>query len=188
MMRAMATTEQIEELFAKLAEERAALIEALATIGEAAAEVRPAEVAGGSGADPANSEAGWSVKEQLAHLAGMDRSYRQWVIRAIAEDRPDAADGRTPDVPLEIPHQRAHEASVADLVAQLSAERAATLDLARTIAPEQYERTAIVPAFGELTVMQWLRSYYRHDRMHRAQMRGEDSDYRPRFAEGRGEP
>jgi uncharacterized damage-inducible protein DinB len=178
MMRAMATQAQIDELFEKLEEERAALLAALATVGEEQAEVRPPEGEG---------EEGWSVKEQLTHLAGMDRSYRQWVIRALAEDRPDTADGRTPNEPLEMPQEQAHEASLDALVAQMNAERAETLDLARGIEPEQYERTAIVPAFGELTVMQWLRSYYRHDRMHRAQILGEQSEYVPRFAEGHSE-
>ena len=179
MMRDMASPEQIAELFAKLEEERAALLAALAAVSEEEAAARPPE---------GDGEAGWSVKEQLTHLAGMDRTYRQWVIRALAEDRPDASDGRTPDVPLGIPHERAHEVGLGALVAQMDAERAETLALARAIAPDQYERTAIVPAFGELTVMQWLRSYYRHDRMHRAQIRGEESDYRPRYAEGAGEP
>ena len=179
MMRDMAAPEQIDELFAKLGEERSALLGALAAVSEEEAAVRPPE---------GDGEAGWSVKEQLTHLAGMDRTYRQWVIRALAEERPDTSDGRTPDEPLAIPHERAHEAGLEALVAQMTAERAETLALARTIAPEQYERTAIVPAFGELTVMQWLRSYYRHDRMHRAQIRGEQSDYRPRYAGGAGEP
>jgi hypothetical protein len=38
--------------------------------------------------------------------------------------------------------------------------------------------------FGSLTVMQWLRSYYRHDRMHRDQMAGREPEYKPRFAGG----
>ena len=29
--------------------------------------------------------------------------------------------------------------------------------------------------------MQWLRSYYRHDRMHMDQMAGRDPEYKPRF-------
>jgi hypothetical protein len=35
--------------------------------------------------------------------------------------------------------------------------------------------------FGTLTVMQWLRSYYRHDRMHYDQVRGAEPTYKPRF-------
>jgi hypothetical protein len=38
--------------------------------------------------------------------------------------------------------------------------------------------------FGTLTVLQWLRSYYRHDRMHQAQIAGRPSAYRPRYASG----
>lgn len=175
----MATQAQIDELFAKMAEEREALLAALSEVDEEQAEVQPPEGEG---------EAGWSVKEQLTHLAGMDRTYRQWVIRALAEDRPDTSDGNTPDVPLDVPHDQAHLADLPELIVQMNAERAETLELARGIAPEQYERTALVPAFGELTVMQWLRSYYRHDRMHRAQIRGEQSGYVPNFAEGASEP
>ena len=33
--------------------------------------------------------------------------------------------------------------------------------------------------FGELTVMQWLRSYYRHDRMHYDQVRGDEPSTSP---------
>lgn len=174
----MATQAQIDELFEKMAEERDALLAALEGIEEEQAEVQPPEGEG---------EAGWSVKEQLTHLAGMDRAYRQWVIRALAEDRPDTSDGKTPNVPLDVPQEEAHSADIPTLVAQMNAERAETLELARGIDAEQYERTAFVPAFGELTVMQWLRSYYRHDRMHRAQIRGEESDYKPNFAEGASE-
>ena len=53
------------------------------------------------------------------------------------------------------------------------------------LAPGQFERTASQPMFGRLTVMQWLRSYYRHDRMHRDQMAGREPEYRPRFVGGR---
>jgi hypothetical protein len=39
--------------------------------------------------------------------------------------------------------------------------------------------------FGSLTVMQWLRSYYRHDRMHYDQVRGVEPEYKPRYAGGK---
>lgn len=175
----MATNEQIAELFEKLEVERSALLATLEAISDDQAEHRPPEGEG---------EAGWSVKEQVVHLAAMDRSYRGWVRRAIAEDRPDVTDGRTPNIPLEIPFEQAHEADLASLVAQLQGEREETLELAHALAPEQYDRTAITRVFGELTVLQWLRSYYRHDRMHHAQMLGEVSEYEPRYAPGQQEP
>jgi hypothetical protein len=58
----------------------------------------------------------------------------------------------------------------------------------RSLTPEEYERRASNRLFGSLTVMQWLRSYYRHDRMHIDQVSGRDSGYKPRWAEGMGEP
>ena len=72
MMRAMASREQIDELFEKLEEERSALLDTLSSVGEAEAEIRPPEAN-----DESDGEAGWSVKDQLTHLAAMDRSYRQ---------------------------------------------------------------------------------------------------------------
>ena len=53
------------------------------------------------------------------------------------------------------------------------------------MAPEQFEHAASQPMFGRLTVMQWLRSYYRHDRMHRDQIGGREPEYKPKFAGGK---
>ena len=175
----MANAEQIADLLKKLEAERAVLLDTLEDVSEDAAGQQPPEGEG---------EAGWSIKEQLVHLASMDRSYREWIRRALAEDRPNVSDGRTPNRPLEIPLERAHEAPLAKLVEQMGSERAETLSLARSLTPEQFDRSAIQQTFGELTVLQWLRSYYRHDRMHHAQIRGEESEYQPRYAPGQQEP
>ena len=35
-----------------------------------------------------------------------------------------------------------------------------------------------------IAVIQWLRSYYRHDRMHYDQVRGEEPAYKPQFKSG----
>jgi len=174
----MATQDQVDELLAKMTEERAALLAAVAGVDEADAEIRPPEGEG---------EAGWSVKEQLSHLAEMETSYRAWVERALAEERPDVSEGTHPD-PVAVPHAEAHTASIAEHAAELNAQRDRTLEVIRTISLDGYERTASNRLFGELTVLQWLRSYYRHDRMHAAQIEGRQSDYVPRWAEGQGEP
>jgi hypothetical protein len=174
----MATQAQIDELIAKMTEERSALLDAVAGVAEADADVRPPEGEG---------EAGWSVKEQLSHLAEMETSYRAWVQRALAEDRPDVTEGTRPD-PVAIPHADAHTAGLDSHVAELKRQRARTLEVIGTIPLDGYERTASTRIFGELTVLQWLRSYYRHDRMHAAQIQGRRSDYVPRWAEGQGEP
>lgn len=170
----MATPEQIEELTTKMAAQRAELLELARRLEEADAEVRDPE---------ADGEAGWSAKEQLSHLAQMETSYRAWVERALVEDSPDVSRGTESD-PVAIPLAEAHEHTVAEHLDELGRQRERTLALIATIKPEQYERTASTPVFGELTVMQWLRSYYRHDRMHAAQIRGEQSDYQPRYAGG----
>ena len=63
-------------------------------------------------------------------------------------------------------------------------QREKTLAVIAGIKPADYERRASQSMFGSLTVMQWLRSYYRHDRMHNDQVRGEEPTYKPRFTTG----
>lgn len=170
----MATSEAIRELTEKMEQERRALLSLVEGIDEETAEHRPPEGEG---------EEAWSVKEQLSHLAEMEVSYRAWVERALAEDSPDVSTGTRRD-PVTFPLERAHDATVAQHVDELRRQRERTMALIARIQPEQYERTARTAAFGELTVMQWLRSYYRHDRMHQAQIQGRQPDYRPRYAGG----
>lgn len=170
----MASDEAIRELLDKMTAERAALLaQAEALTPEAAAYAPP----------DGEGEAQWSPKEQLAHLAEMETAYRAWVEHALAEDDPDVTRvaGERPAIPL----TDAQERSVADLVAQLRDEREKTLAVMVGMAPDQYERGATHRMFGRLTVMQWLRSYYRHDRMHRDQMAGRDPEYKPKFAGGK---
>ncbi len=173
----MATREQVDELRAKMAAERAALFAALDGVDEATAEVRRPEAGG---------EAAWSVKEQLSHLTEMEVSYRGWVQRALAEEAPDVT-GTVPD-PVAYPMARAHEAAVAEHIEELKQQRERTLALVDGMRLSDFDRTASTRAFGELTSLQWLRSYYRHDRMHVAQIEGRESSYQPRYAGGASEP
>lgn len=170
----MASAESIRELLDKMAAERGDLLAQAAAMSDAEAAFAPPDGQG---------EAAWSPKQQLAHLAEMETSYRAWVERALAEDDPDVSGvvGPRPAIPLTA--AQAH--TVAELTEQLRRERETTLALIASIAPEQFERTASQPMFGRLTVMQWLRSYYRHDRMHRDQMAGREPEYKPRFVAGR---
>jgi len=170
----MATPESIRELLDKMAAERDALLRE--------AEALPDEAAGRTQPDAAG-EAQWSAKEQLAHLAEMETTYRVWVERALVEDGADVRDvrGARPGIGL----SEAQRHSVAALAGQLRQERETTLELIRSMTPEQFEHTASQPMFGRLTVMQWLRSYYRHDRMHRDQIAGREPEYKPKFAGGK---
>lgn len=169
----MATADQIQELLGKMADEREALLAEAQRLGDEAAAFAPAHAEG---------EAQWSPKEQLAHLAEMETAYRAWVERALEEDGADvsAVRGKRPRIAL----TEAHAHGVDELIGQLREQRATTVRLIESLAPEQFERTATQPMFGRLTVMQWLRSYYRHDRMHRDQIAGREPSYRPKFIGG----
>lgn len=168
----MATDEAIRELHAKMAEERAALLRLVEGMTEEAAEQRPP--------DDLHGEEGWSVKEQLSHLAEMETSYRAWVQRAVAEDNPDLSVGTVRD-PVAYPLEVAEQHTVAEHRAELEAQRARTLEVMAGLTPADYDRTARSAGFGKLTVLQYLRSYYRHDRMHEAQIQRRKSDYQPKF-------
>jgi uncharacterized damage-inducible protein DinB len=157
-----------------MASERDALLEQAEQLSDEEASLAPPDGVG---------EAQWSTKQQLAHLAEMETAYRAWVQRALDEDDPDVSGVTGPSPAIRL--TAAQEHSVAALTAQLRDQRAATSAWIASMSPEQFERTASQPMFGSLTVMQWLRSYYRHDRMHRDQMAGRDPSYKPKFVGGR---
>ena len=173
----MADEQSIRELVEKMTEEREKLLGQIEALGEADAAASPADAEGPSG------EGQWSAKQQCAHLAEMESAYRAWVERAIAEENPDVS--RVRGEPVALPLEEANGHSIAELAAQLREQRVRTLRLIEGLRPADYDRTATQPMFGTLTVLQWLRSYYRHDRMHQAQIAGRQSDYEPRYTAGR---
>lgn len=166
----MATREQIDELIAKMTEQRGRLIAQAAAISDEDATRQPVDKTG---------EEQWTVKEQLAHLAEMELSYDAWVQAALAHDNPNVA-GLEPPRPT-IPIESANGHSLAELLEQLAGEREQTLAMIGAMTPEQFDRTATQPMFGSLTALQWLRSFYRHDRMHADQIAGRDPEYKPKF-------
>jgi hypothetical protein len=170
----MADDPSVRELVEKMTEEREKLLAQIESLSEEQAQSAPAGAEG---------EAQWSAKQQCAHLAEMETAYRAWVERALAEDNPDVSHVR--GEPVAIALEEANARPLAELTAQLREQRAKTLALIEGLRPDEYERPATQPWFGTLTVMQWLRSYYRHDRMHQDQIAGRDSSYKPRFATGR---
>jgi hypothetical protein len=169
----MATAAEIQDLVEKMAAERARLVAQARAYTDAEASRRPEGKTG---------EEEWSVKEQLAHLWEMERNYIAWVRRALTEDEPDVSEVR--GEPVAIPIERANEHSLEELLAALAAERERTNAFIASLTPEQFDRRAYHRLFGSLTVLQWLRSFYRHDRMHIDQMAGREPSYRPRYATG----
>lgn len=166
----MATLEQVTELKQKTSEERAKLVATARSLSAEDCLRVPLDAEG---------EEQWTALEQLAHLHEMERSYDAWVRAALAEDGADLAAVRWQTVPIPIEEANGH--TVEELLRNLELERAYTLGLIDGLSLESFDRTAVSPIFGSLTVLQWLRSFYRHDRQHGAQMAGRRSDYQPNF-------
>ena len=164
------TQDDVDALLSKMAEERGKLIVAAEGLRGDDADRVPVDAVG---------EEQWTAKEQLSHLWEMERGYIAWCRAGQAQSGVDAADIR--GEPVDIPIQEAPDHSVLELLDALIDERAKTNDYIRSLTLEEIAHTASTPAFGELTLMQWLRSFYRHDRMHTAQIQGRQSEYRPRY-------
>ncbi len=161
---------QIKELKEKMAQERDKLLSILELLSEDEA-VKPTQ--------PGE----WTAKQQMSHLCQMESAYRAWVEKALTEDGAnlDGVRGEQVAIPLE----RAHLNAVPQHITELRAQREKTLAVMERMRPQDYDRTATSAVFGTLTVMQWLRSYYRHDRMHYDQVRGEEPTYKPQFRSGK---
>jgi len=166
----MAEPALIDDLKQKMTAERERLLGELEKLSEeqAATPPQPGE---------------WNQKQQMAHLCEMETAYRAWVARALAEDgaNVDGVYGERPAIPLE----KANEHTAAEHIAEMRRQRSQTMTLIQAMLPEDFDRTATNKIFGALTVLQWLRSYYRHDRMHYDQVRGEEPSYRPQYAGGK---
>lgn len=167
------TQDDVEALLAKMALERGKLIAAAEGLRGDDADRVPVDAVG---------EEQWTAKEQLAHLMEMERGYISWCRAALVESGVDVSGvrGITVDIPIE--HAPGH--TVRELLDALIDERVRTNHFIRSLLLQQFSHTAVTPGFGELTVMQYLRSFYRHDRQHTAQIEGRQSDYQPNFASG----
>ena len=165
--------EDIHMLLAKMDMERAKLLSAAEALSAEAADFVPTNAEG---------EDQWTAKEQLAHLWEMERSYVAWCSAAVAKDGADLRDVR--NTAVSIPIELAPRHGISEFVAVLRDARAETISLIRSLDLAQFSHIGNSPAFGELTVMQWLRSFYRHDRQHAAQIEGRQSEYRPNFQNG----
>jgi hypothetical protein len=167
----MATAAEIAELKQKMGAQRDLLLSLVEPLGEAEAE------------RPTTGEGEWSAKQQLSHLCEMETTYRAWAQKAAAEDGADLDGiiGEPPAITLE----RANASTVAEHVAEMRRQRQLTLAFIDSLEPEQFDHRGSQRMFGALTVMQWLRSYYRHDGMHCDQLSGREPEYKPRYAGGR---
>lgn len=164
------TQNDITDLLNKMTAERQKLIHTAQQLSQTQANTAPTDAVG---------EEQWTPKEQLAHLWEMERSYIAWCRAALTHNGADVTSIR--GQPVDIPIEHAPQHTVQELLDALQHERQATNAFIQSLRPQQFSNTASTQAFGQLTVMQWLRSFYRHDRMHNAQIQGRQSDYQPRY-------
>jgi len=165
----MADEAEIAELSRKMISEREKLVIALESLSEDEAELSP-------------KDGEWNAKQQMSHLCEMESAYRAWVARALEEDDANVEGVRGERVA--IPLEKANRHTVAEHVAEMRQQREKTMALIASMTPSDFDRRASTSLFGSLTAMQWLRSYYRHDRMHIDQIAGVEPTYKPQFASG----
>lgn len=167
----MATSQQLIELVAKTHVERGNLFATLLELTE--------ERAAHANRDQ-DGEDGWSIKEILAHLARMDRSYRATLQRELG--RPDAPPPAVPD-PDNHWLDGVNDRPLASIVAEMERERATTMAVIAGLSLDDLDRPVASPQFGTLTALQWVRAYYRHDRQHVAQIQGRESEFTPNWVD-----
>jgi hypothetical protein len=163
-----------EDLLARMRETRLELIEVIAAKGytEETAQLPTKPGEGG--------EAEWSAKQQLAHMAEVERLWADWARRAAAGDPNVGPKANAPDGQISGGQFTAHSHSVASLVRQVTDARQYSLEIVSSIPEELLVRTGMTHS-GELTVLQMLRALYRHDRMHIDQIKGQETTFRPRI-------
>lgn len=159
--------EELADLYRKLADHRRQLLRMLEAMPEEHAEVHP------------NGE--WSVKQQLAHLCHAEEAWVDWALTVL--EKPGSQVGQT----REEGQVFTREVDTADRmplkywVTRLKTTRAQSLRrlASAPLTPETLHRKGVHRTFGEMTVLQFLRALYRHDRMHMDQIAGRPPSFIP---------
>lgn len=146
-----------DEILPKMQATRAELLALVEGLDEAALTRRP-------------PDGGWTVRETLAHLVDAERAHRRFVGAALADQPVRLAGFDLDRWNAEHVARRAGQ-SVAEILADLRAEREATLALLPTIPADGWEKRCEHPALGETSVLQVVRIIGIHERMHMKEMR-----------------
>jgi uncharacterized damage-inducible protein DinB len=160
---------ELEELLEKIESQRGQLVGQLQQMTDAEAGRRP-------------SERDWSAKEQVAHLATYERLWLEWAFAV--RDKPGSQVGPTEGNPEAYPEAQA--SSLDDVLQGLAAARSDTLAAIEGLTTEELQRRGKHLLFGEMSVLQMLRTLYRHDRMHMDQIAGREPSFRPGASGGSG--
>lgn len=112
----------------------------------------------------------WSIREILAHLVD-DESYvmRLRLERLVKEDHPRLTEHNEQHWFA----QRNTTRDAADLLlSDFRLQRAASIQLLRSLRPVDWERSGYQPEYGVLTVANWLDRWVDHDQTHLQQIIG----------------
>jgi uncharacterized damage-inducible protein DinB len=153
---------ELEELLEKLETQRGQLVAQARQMTEEEAGRRP-------------SERAWSAKEQLLHLVTFERQWLEWSMAV--RDQPGCEVGPPPPNPEAYPE--AQTRSLDDILGELASARKDTVAAIEGLSAEELQRKGKHLLFGEMNVLQMLRSLYRHDRMHMDQIAGREPSFRP---------
>ncbi len=126
------------------------------------------------------SEREWSAKEQLAHLAAFERLWLGWAMKA--REEPGSEVGPPPPNPPA--YAEAQPRPLADLLRELASARSETISAIEGLTDDELRRKGKHLLFGDMSVLQMLRSLYRHDRMHMDQIAGREASFTPRTPGG----
>ena len=152
---------ELEELLEKMESQRGQVLGLVRQMTEEEAGHRP-------------SERAWSAKEQLLHLATFDRQWLEWAMTV--RDEPGAEVGPPPPNPEAYPE--AQTRSLGDILGEPASARKDTVAAIEGLSAEELQRRGKHLLFGEMSVLQMLRSLYRHDRMHMDQIAGREPSFK----------
>ena len=153
---------ELEELLEKMESQRGQLVALARQMTEEEAGRRP-------------SERAWSATEQLLHLVTFERHWLEWAVTV--RDEPGAEVGPPPPNPEAYPE--AQTRSLGDILGELASARKDTVAAIEGLSADELQRRGKHLLFGEMSVLQMLRSLYRHDRMHMDQIAGREPSFKP---------
>jgi len=115
-------------------------------------------------------DGGWSIRDNLAHLADAERAHRRFV-QAVLEGRPVHLEGFDLDRWNQEHVARRADQSVDQILEAMDAERRETLAFIQTIPAEAWDKQGDHPALGRVSVKQVIKVIGVHERMHLKEMR-----------------
>jgi len=115
-------------------------------------------------------QGGWTVRDNLAHLADAERAHRHFV-EAVLKGRSMRLEGFDLDRWNEEHVARRAGQSTDEILDALRAERQETLAFISTLPGDAWVRQGEHPALGEVSVGQVMRVIGVHERMHLKEMR-----------------